>query len=252
MGICHMCGVQAYGNFNLTQSSQYWVKVQRFRDILSLHQHLFDWDVGDRGGTCNVGLNSTLTRLMARERFSKYILRESFISCKTYHIQLLSYKSKPRICILWRIDPLLGNDRETNNETTALARKSTARQWTRWVAITWGPQQARTQQWYSNRRTVFSMLFLPRLSKQGTSLERVNLWREDFAGAVESCEHRSWRISVVESRYQETSGGECNRLRTLVLWEWFMKCSHELCNSPINPISKPNPVYCHPYTWQYE
>jgi hypothetical protein len=28
---------------------------------------------------------------------------------------------------MWHIDPLLGNNRETNNETTAVARQETAR-----------------------------------------------------------------------------------------------------------------------------
>jgi hypothetical protein len=32
------------------------------------------------------------------------------------------------------MDPLLGNDRETNNETTAAARERPARQWTGWKA----------------------------------------------------------------------------------------------------------------------
>jgi hypothetical protein len=37
--------------------------------------------------------------------------------------------------ILWRINPLLGNDRKTNNETTAVARQRPARQWTDWIAM---------------------------------------------------------------------------------------------------------------------
>jgi hypothetical protein len=37
--------------------------------------------------------------------------------------------------VLWRIDPLLNNDRETNNETTVFARKRPARQWTGWKVV---------------------------------------------------------------------------------------------------------------------
>jgi hypothetical protein len=37
--------------------------------------------------------------------------------------------------ILWHIDPLLANDRETNNETTAVVRKQPACQWTSWKAV---------------------------------------------------------------------------------------------------------------------
>jgi hypothetical protein len=37
--------------------------------------------------------------------------------------------------ILWHIDQLLGNDSETNNETTAVAWQRPARQWTGWEAV---------------------------------------------------------------------------------------------------------------------
>jgi hypothetical protein len=37
--------------------------------------------------------------------------------------------------LLWRIYTLLGNDRETNNETTAVDRQRSARQWTGWKAV---------------------------------------------------------------------------------------------------------------------
>jgi hypothetical protein len=33
------------------------------------------------------------------------------------------------------MDPLLGKDRETNNETTAVARQQPARQWTGWKTV---------------------------------------------------------------------------------------------------------------------
>jgi hypothetical protein len=70
-----------------------------------------------------------------------------------YHIvsEISSGRWEPRIEI-WKLilnlycNPLLGKDRETNNETTAVARQQPARQWTGWVAITWEPQQTRTQQ----------------------------------------------------------------------------------------------------------
>jgi hypothetical protein len=41
-----------------------------------------------------------------------------------------SMKTTSRRLILWRTEPLLGKDRETNNETTAVARQQPARQWT--------------------------------------------------------------------------------------------------------------------------
>jgi hypothetical protein len=44
--------------------------------------------------------------------------------------------------VFWHIDPLLGKDFETNNETTAVARQQPAHQWTGLVAITWEPQKS--------------------------------------------------------------------------------------------------------------
>jgi hypothetical protein len=41
-------------------------------------------------------------------------------------------------------------------------------------------------------------------------------------------------------------------LRTLIrVWQWFVKCSHELYKGPINLITNSNPVYNHPIMWQY-
>jgi hypothetical protein len=37
--------------------------------------------------------------------------------------------------ILWPTDPLLGNDRETNSETTTVARQWPVRQWIGWKAM---------------------------------------------------------------------------------------------------------------------
>jgi hypothetical protein len=44
--------------------------------------------------------------------------------------------------VLWCIDPLLGRDRERDNETTDAVRLQLARQRTSWVAITWKPQES--------------------------------------------------------------------------------------------------------------
>jgi hypothetical protein len=60
--------------------------------------------------------------------------------------------------------------------------------------------------------------------------------------------------SRVKIRRQETASGDCNRLRTLVtVCQWFVKCNHEswVYKWSINRITNPNPVYSHPYTWQY-
>jgi hypothetical protein len=41
-------------------------------------------------------------------------------------------------------------------------------------------------------------------------------------------------------------------LRTLVcMCQWFVKCSHELYKSPMNPITHPNLVCSHTIAWQY-
>jgi hypothetical protein len=37
--------------------------------------------------------------------------------------------------ILWGIDPLLVNDREINNETTAVSRQCPTRKWPGWKAV---------------------------------------------------------------------------------------------------------------------
>jgi hypothetical protein len=37
--------------------------------------------------------------------------------------------------LLWLIDPLLGKDRETKNETTAVTRQRPTRLWTGWKAV---------------------------------------------------------------------------------------------------------------------
>jgi hypothetical protein len=42
-------------------------------------------------------------------------------------------------------------------------------------------------------------------------------------------------------------------LWTLVcVWQSFVKCNHKLFESSINLITKPNPVYYHSITWQYD
>jgi hypothetical protein len=42
-------------------------------------------------------------------------------------------------------------------------------------------------------------------------------------------------------------------LKTLVcVWQWFVKCSHELFNGPINSITNPNHAHSHSTTWQYQ
>jgi hypothetical protein len=42
------------------------------------------------------------------------------------------------------------------------------------------------------------------------------------------------------------------RLRTLVcVWQWFVRCSHDLYECPINPIINPNPAYNHSIAWHY-
>jgi hypothetical protein len=38
-------------------------------------------------------------------------------------------------------DPLLGKTHETYDDTTAVARKQPARQWTDWVVMTWEAQE---------------------------------------------------------------------------------------------------------------
>jgi hypothetical protein len=45
-----------------------------------------------------------------------------------------SYKTESDF-VLWRTDPLLDNDHETNNETTATAMQQPVRQWTGWKTV---------------------------------------------------------------------------------------------------------------------
>jgi hypothetical protein len=55
---------------------------------------------------------------------------------------------------MWRTDPLLGKDLETN-ETTAIARQQPVRQWTGWLVIMWGPQHST----HNNRGTIGNTVF---------------------------------------------------------------------------------------------
>jgi hypothetical protein len=59
---------------------------------------------------------------------------------------------------------MLGNDREKNNETTVVARRRPARQLTGWIAV-FSDGCARKNK-YGNRRTVFSVRYVPRCYKQ--------------------------------------------------------------------------------------
>jgi hypothetical protein len=57
---------------------------------------------------------------------------------------------------------------------------------------------------------------------------RVRLWEEDLSSG-------SWRISLGRSRCQETTSGDCNRLRILVcVCQWSVKCSPEWCIQVVN------------------
>jgi hypothetical protein len=35
------------------------------------------------------------------------------------------------------------------------------------------------------------------------------------------------------------------------VWKRFVKCSHELCKYPIDPIINPKPIYSHSIMWKY-
>jgi hypothetical protein len=64
------------------------------------------------------------TSLTIRLIQTKYTVQDVFLS-------RVSQKK-----MLWHIHPFLGNDRETNNETTAVPRQQPGRQWIGWLAIT--------------------------------------------------------------------------------------------------------------------
>jgi hypothetical protein len=47
-------------------------------------------------------------------------------------------------------------------------------------------------------------------------------------------------------------GDKNNKMKTLLfVWQWFVKRSHGLLNSSINPITNPNPVYSHSIARHY-
>jgi hypothetical protein len=81
-----------------------------------------------------------------------------FICTKDFLWFLQITPSLIQFYILWYVDPLLGNDRETNSYTTTVTTQRTV---------------------YSNRGTVFSVRSVPRFYKQfrlgGTA--GVQLWR---------------------------------------------------------------------------
>jgi hypothetical protein len=61
--------------------------------------------------------------------------------------------------------------------------------------------------------------------------------RDEFCtvGWQENLSARSWRISLGRSCYQETTSGDCNRLRTLVcVYQYSVKCSSKWCTQVVN------------------
>jgi hypothetical protein len=71
------------------------------------------------------------------------------------------------------------------------------------------------------------------------------------------CERRSWRISIVRIRCQETkSESRLKRPNLCSSDSWIVKISNNAiitCSYdwPLNRVTNPNPVYSHSYTWQY-
>jgi hypothetical protein len=61
-----------------------------------------------------------------------------------------------KLILLWHIDQLLGNDRETNNDTTAVPRQWTVNN----KGMVFSAQSSK-QQLNSNRGTVFSVRSVP-------------------------------------------------------------------------------------------
>jgi hypothetical protein len=78
---------------------------------------------------------------------------------QTHDPELLAWNKQIRF-ILWHVDPLLGNDREISNYTTAVAKLWPCKQrrllGNGSVAINWSSWQTWMQQLHCNRRTVFS------------------------------------------------------------------------------------------------
>jgi hypothetical protein len=74
---------------------------------------------------------------------------------------------------------------------------------------------------------------------------RVWGWREMVATLRER-EPGNRGTPSVGSRYQAAW------LRPLAyMWYWYLKCSHELFECPVNPAINPKPVYRHSNAWQH-
>jgi hypothetical protein len=72
---------------------------------------------------------STLYRGFTPLSLNHFLFKHPFPLSNIFHLSTHS-----PLLILWCIDLLLGNDRETN-ETAAVARRWPARQWTRWKSV---------------------------------------------------------------------------------------------------------------------
>jgi hypothetical protein len=110
------------------------------------------------------------------------------------------------ISVLWRIDALLGNDRGTNNEKTAVARQRPARQWTREQCFLRVPRRwLRTQKWIQHWWAVFSALSVWRGHKRERfRAKRMNTRGLNFAAVksttiqVSNC--RFWGLNKLRHR----------------------------------------------------
>jgi hypothetical protein len=136
---------------------------------------------------------------------------------------------------MWRIDPLLGNDRETNKEITPACRQ----------------QILDKQQLNYNRRTVFSMPPVPRRYKQ------VNRSNESVVGNRRPV--RTLAEDIVRICCQETTSEDIEDFMCSVVTVVFRVCKPVrmllllvvtscVYKWSINRVTNKNPFYSHSYT----
>lgn len=103
-----------------------------------LHQVLFLDQTWEFANGSNIKMSSDYTSHSTRKTKlatnTKYITVHNGTQTRFLSGTNLMFLSGNKLAdlslLLWGIDPLLGNDHKTNNETAATARKQPARQWT--------------------------------------------------------------------------------------------------------------------------
>jgi hypothetical protein len=172
-----------------------------------------------------------MTRVQFPATESPFSLFHGALRSTQRFVQLIEHRnSSKNIILLWHVDPLLSNDREIINYTTAVTRQRTIN---------------------NNRETVFSVRSVPKCYKQDKLVERVSEWVSEWVSQLvgelvlgfSCCEllllkANSWGRgqfgNLEEAERPPLEATTKQRLLKTWLWtlecaqQWIVKCSHAL------------------------